>query len=152
MDTLYYFLQSFPECAGVIALSLALARVPLRWGRILLGSAFISLICFGIRALPVTFGLHLPISIFIIFLLIIKLTKTVPSRAIISVFASFFALALLEYLVSTVFFALTHIDPNQALADESLWTMVGVIQDAVLIIIALVVPHFLKPNQGAWER
>lgn len=151
MDTLYYFLESLPECMGLIALSLALALVPLKWGRIFLGGALISLLTFGIRALPVTFGLHLPISIFIIFLLIIKMTDVTPSRSIIAVFASFFTLALLEYLVSTGFFAISHMNSKQALADESLWTLVGIFQDVILIAIALIASKFLKVK-GAWKR
>lgn len=152
MDTFYYFLESVPECVGTIALCLALAQTPLRWRRIFIGGVIFSLLTFGIRALPVTFGLHLPICIFLIFFALIKMTDLSPSRTIMAVFASFFIVALLEYVVSTVFFALTHMDPNQALANEPLWTGVGITQDAILIIISLVIPHFFKPTKGIWIR
>lgn len=152
MNTLYYFLQSLPECAGTIALSLALAQLPFRWGRILIGSALLSLLTYGIRSLPITFGFHLPIAIFVIFLAISRMSDVKPSRIIFAVFSSFFTVALLEYLISTVFFAYTHMVPKQALADQGLWTVLGVIQDVILIVIALIVPHILKPIEGAWKE
>jgi len=145
-------MQSIPECMGLIALSLALSRVPLRWGYIVAGGIIVSLIPFVIRALPVTFGLHLPICIFIIFLLIIKLTYVSPSRAVITVFSSFFVLALLEYIVSSVFFTLTDMDPHQAISNEGLWAAIGVFQSLILNFIALAIAYFLKPIKESWKK
>lgn len=152
MNAFYYFIQSIPECVGVIALSLAVARIPLRWGRILIGGIFISILTYIIRSLPITFGFHLPICIFVIFLLIVKLTNVSPSRTIIAVFTSFFTLALLEYIISTAFFAYSHMTPKQALANQGLWASLGIGQAVILNIIALIVVHFLKPIEGAWKK
>lgn len=152
MSTLYYFVQSIPESAGIIALSLGLARIPLRLKEILIGGVFISILTFGIRSLPITFGFHLPINIFLIFLAITRLTNIKPSRAIVAVFTAFFTLALLEYGVSGSFFAFTHMDPNKVVEDAPLWTILGIVQDVFLLIIAAVVPHLLKPTEGAWKK
>lgn len=152
METFYYFIQSLPECAGLFALSLALAKVPLRWGRIVAGAAIISVTSFIIRSLPVTFGFHMPVMIFVLFILVVKWTNVKPSRAVLSVFSSFLVLALLEYLVSTAFFAVSRISPNHALADEPLWACVGVIQSTILILIAVVVQRFFRPIWGSWKK
>lgn len=53
-----FFLQSIPESVGAFALSLALAKVPLRWGRVIVVGAMLSLIIFGIRATALPAGLH----------------------------------------------------------------------------------------------
>lgn len=151
MSTFYYFIQSVPECMGLIALSLAFAQVPLCWGRIFLGGVLLSLLTFGIRALPVNFGFHLPISILVIFLLIVKLTHVPPSRTIISVFASFFILVLLEMVVSYSYFAITHMTFQEAMADEAAWAIVGVSQAIILNIIALIVARFFKSTRRAWK-
>ncbi|MEN6327982.1 MAG: hypothetical protein ABFD18_17455 [Syntrophomonas sp.] len=151
MTTFYYFLQSLPESMGLIALSLAITKVPLRWGRILLGGVIISVISYIIRSLPVTFGFHMPVMLFVLFVLIVKSTNIPPSHTIIALFSGFFTLALLEYLISSAFFAYTHMDPNNAMANETLWTSLGVIQAIILNIIALVVQHFLKPVEASWK-
>jgi hypothetical protein len=85
--------------------------------------------------------------IFVLFVLIIRFTKLTPSKTIVVVFTSFFSLALLEYLVSGAFFAYTHMDPEKALANEKLWSALGVAQAMILNIIALIVAHFLKPTE-----
>ena len=153
MNIFFFFIQSIPESMGIIALSLALARAPLRWGHIFIGGLLLAVISYIIRALPVTFGLHLPVMIFVLFVLIVRLTNLTPSKTIVVVFTSFFALALLEYLVSGTFFAYTHMDPEQALANEKLWSALGVTQAVILNIIALVVARFLKPTEeGSWKQ
>lgn len=151
METFYYFMQALPECMGLIALSLALAQVPLRWGRILIAGALVALLTFGIRSLPITFGFHLPISILVIFLAIIKSTKVRPSRAIIAVFFSYFNLALLETIVSNVYFSYTHMNYQQAITHEASWAAVGVFQSIILNLSALVATRFLRSSEGAWK-
>jgi len=152
MTTFFYFLQAIPECMGIVALSLALACVPLRWGRILIGGIFFASLIYIIRSLPVTFGLHLPIGMFILFLAIIYLTDIKPSRTIIAVFTSFMILTLLEFTISRSFFAFTHLDPEQIPSYEGLWAAVGVAQSIILIMIALLVPRYLRPAQEAWKK
>ena len=152
MTTFYFFIQSLPESTGLFALSLALAKVPLRWGRIFAGGLIISIISYIIRALPVTFGLHMPVMIFVLFIMIIKLTRVTPSRAVLAIFSSFFVLALLEYLVSSVFFAVSNIDPNKAMANEALWAYIGVIQSTILILIAVFVSHYFRPVRELWKK
>ncbi|HWP96607.1 MAG TPA: hypothetical protein VN426_07125 [Syntrophomonadaceae bacterium] len=151
MSTFYFFLQGIPESMGIIAISLAVARVPFRWGYILLGGVLLDIVSYIIRSLPVTFGFHLPIMIFLFFIGLVRLTNVTASKAIIAVLTGFFALALLEYCLSNAFFAYTHMDFEQAYANQSLWAAVGVVQALILNVIALVISNFLKPGGGAWK-
>jgi len=152
MNTFLYFLQSIPEGMGIIALSLALGRVPLRWGRILAGGMVIALVTFLIRTLPVTFGLHLPVTLFLIFIAIVRLTNLTPSKTIIVLFTSVVTLALLEYLITSTTLAWTHMTADDAITDLPLWTFLGMIQAILLNVIASVVPRFLKPIEGVWRQ
>lgn len=133
-------------------MSLAVARVPLRWGYIFLGGLIISGVSFIIRALPVTFGFHLPVVIFLVFLLIVKLTNTKPSRVVIAVFTSIFTLVLLEFIISTSYLSYKHIDYAQAQADQVMWAVIGIFQALLLNVIAVIVSRFIKANQEAWKR
>ncbi len=151
MNAMYFFLQSIPEGMGVTALSLAIARVPLRWMHIFLGGIIISVASYTIRALPVTFGLHLPVVIFLVFVLMVRFTNTKPSRAIIAVFASIFILALLEFVISSAYFFATKMDFQQAQAQQDTWAIVGLIQAVLLNIIAVIVQRFVRTNEEAWK-
>lgn len=152
MSAFYFFVQGIPECMGVIALSLAYAKVPLRWGYIFMGGVLIAVVNYIIRSLPFTFGFHLPVMTFLIFLLMVRFTNSTLSRTIIAVFSSFVTLAVLEYFVSSAYFAYSHMDPQQVIANEGLWATIGVIQAVILNVIAFVVAHFLKPTKGAWKN
>lgn len=152
MNIFFYFLQSIPECIGLISLSLTLSRVPLRWGRVLIGAVMLSIVVYIIRALPVIFGLHLPISILLMFLLFVIFTHAKPSNIIIAIFSSFMILTLLEYVFNSTFFAVTRLDPQQLDAYEGLWAALGVAQSLVLIIIAMFMPKYFRPIEGAWKN
>lgn len=152
MNVFYFFLQGIPECMGMVALSLAYARVPLRWGYILIAGVFIAILNYLIRSLPLTFGFHIPIMIFITYFLIVKLTKSTLSRTIIAVFSSFVTLALLEYFVSNTFFSLSKTDPQDVIANEGLWAAIGVVQAFILNMIALLIARLMKPTDGAWKN
>jgi len=152
VNNVLYFLQSVPEGIGIIALSLAYARVSLRWKTIIVGGILLSVLTFFIRSLPVTFGLHLVICIFVIFIIIVKMTNVPGPKAVIAVFASVVTLALLEYVVSELVFTFMNLDPVTATADEVFWTKVGIIQAILMIILALVVSRFYKPQPNGWRE
>ncbi len=152
VSAFYFFLQGIPECMGVVALSLAYAKVPLRWGYIVISAVFLVVINYFIRSLPLTFGFHLPVMMFIIYLLIVKFTNSTLSRTIIAVFSSVATLALLEFVVSNVYFSISTLEPQDVIANERLWAIIGVVQAAILNITALIVARIIKPNEGAWKN
>jgi hypothetical protein len=152
MSAFYFFLQGIPECMGVVAISLAYARVPLRWGYILIAAFVISTVSYIIRSLPLTFGFHLPVIMFLVVVFIIGLTKIPPSRSVIAVFLSLATLALLEYLISSTYFALSNLDPQDVIANERLWAIIGVVQATILNIIALLIARIIKPTEGTWRN
>lgn len=152
MSVLYFFLQGIPEGMGVVAIALAVARVQLRWRYIFLCALLLAVVNYFIRSLPVTFGFHLPVAILLLFILMVRFTNLSPSRTIIAVFSSFVIIALLEFVVSSTFFAYSQMDAQQVIANEPLWAAVGIFQAAILIIIALVISHFHKPNEGVWKQ
>lgn len=152
VSNILYFLQSIPEEIGIIALSLAYSRVALRWKIIIAGSILLSLLTFVIRSLPVTFGLHMVVCIFVIFILIVKMTYVTGPKAAIAVFASVFTLGLMEYLISEMVFIFMKLDPIVATADKVLWTKVGLVQAFFMILLALLVSRFYRPLQDGWRK
>lgn len=152
MDISYYFLQSIPEEMGVIALSLAVARIPLRWQRIILLAVVLSVITFIIRALPLTFGFHLPLSLLLILLFMVKTTSVSTSRCIMAIFISVFVLAVLEFLVGLMLSGLVDISPQKAIANESLWACIGIGQAVLLNLAAIVTAKIRKPLKDVWVR
>ena len=80
-----FLLQGIPEMTGLVGLSLALAGIPLRWGRIIAAGTVLALFLYFVRLLPITFGLHTIAGILLLFFLIIRATNIQPSKALIAV-------------------------------------------------------------------
>lgn len=152
MSIFYYFLQSIPECVGVITLSLVLARVPILWKRILVSAVIFSSVTYIVRSLPLIFGMHLPIFILLLFLAIFVFTNVKPANIIVAVFATMMILALLEFVFSSTFFAVTQLSPQRLDTYEGLWAALGVAQSMVLVIIALFLPKYFRPVEEAWKK
>jgi len=89
---------------------------------------------------------------FLVIIVIFRLTNTSLSRSIIAVFSSLATLALLEFVVSNTYFSISNLDPQDVIADERLWAIIGVVQAAILNIMAFVIARIMKPFEGAWRN
>jgi len=143
-------MQGIPEFTGIIALSLVLAGVELRWVRIILAATILAIIIFVIRALPLPFGLHTIIALLLLVLLITKSTYTPTAKSLVIAFASFGALALLEIGINEGFFAVTKLKQD-VLDNYLLWKLLGLPQGLLLIILALLTRKYARPVKGAWK-
>lgn len=149
---LFFLLQGIPESSGIIALSLAILRVSLRWKRIIAAGTVFALIIFAVRSLPFTFGIHTAVAIFILVTAINKFTHMPVTRSFIAVLASFITVALFEIAINETFFAVTKLDPNAVITGNiPLWKLLGLPQGFLLIFFALLISRFKKPQESAWR-
>ncbi|NLJ76455.1 MAG: hypothetical protein GX325_04240 [Peptococcaceae bacterium] len=145
-----FFLQSIPESVGAFALSLALAKVPLRWGRIIVVGAMLSLIIFGIRATALPAGLHTVAGLLFIVIVLAGVAGVPPTKSFVVALASLILLAFLEVIITGSLITLFKIDYQQMLSENYLgWKLLTLPQAAILIILALLVSRYLKPIQEA---
>lgn len=145
------FMQGLIEVSGGIALSMALARVPLRWNIILPAGAVLTLIIFLIRSLPFTFGLHSVVTLLLIIIFMTKTTRVSPAIAFISAFTSFAVLATVELIIHEVTFTILGYEPQQIVADNIYWKLMGMPQAVIMILLALIVSKLRVSKKGAWK-
>jgi len=148
---LLFFFQAIPELTGMIALSLALAEVPLRWGRTLAAGTILAVIIFFIRSLPLPFGLHTISLVLLTVIFITNFTHIPPTQSFMVVLISTIILGFLELVIHRSFFFLTKIEPSHFVSNTLLWTMLGLPQAIIMIFLALITPRFKKPVQGSWK-
>jgi hypothetical protein len=146
-----FLLQGIPEMVGITGLSLAIAGIPLRWGRILLAGTLLAILIYLIRLLPVTFGLHTVAGLLLLLFFIIKTTNAPTSWVLISVFTSFAILAVLEIAVHEAFFYVTKLNPQEVIDNYPLWIELGLTQSALLIFLAFLVTRVKQPQKEAWK-
>jgi len=146
-----FFLQGIPETIGVIALSLAFARIPLRWGPIIIAGAMISVTGSVIRALPVTLGIHTIVTLLLCVLFITKATRISPAKGFITITASVAVLIFLEMIIHLYLVNSTGLDLKNIPHDSLLWTLIGLPQAAILFILALVIRRVKTPALDGWR-
>ncbi len=151
VNFLLFLLQAIPEMTGVIAFSVALAGVPLRWGIITPAATVLAVIAFVIRALPFTFGLHTVACLMLAVVFVAKATRVLLSKSFVAVFSSVATLAVLELVIHEGFFAVTKTDPQVYLANPLFWRLLGLPQALLMIVFALLAAKIKKPAEGMWK-
>ncbi len=148
---LLFLLQGVPESSGVIALSLALAKVPLRWGRIIATGMVLAVIVFFIRTSSFAAGLHTVAVLLFTVILITIATDVPPTKAFVVALISSIILAFLELIIHEIIFSLLKLEPQRVIENDVLWTLLGLPQAVIMILIALLTTRFLTPRQDAWK-
>ncbi len=149
---LLFLMQGIPELSGVIALSMALARVPLRWGRIIAGGTVLAVVVFTIRMFSTTFGLHTVAVLLLTVILITSATRVLPMKAFVVVSISVIMLGALErIIIFEILFPLGKIDPQIVTSNYLLWKLMALPQASIMIFLALLMPRFIIPEQEQIE-
>lgn len=151
LQTLLFLVQGIPEIAGVIACTLALARVQLRWGVILVFASILTVVIYIVRSLPVTFGLHSVVFILLCVLFIARTTRVSPSISFMVSFAGFAMLALLEVTIYELFGKILNTETSQLFLNDYMRTLIGLPQAIIMITIALIIAKYRKPLEGMWR-
>lgn len=151
MGILLNFLQGIIESMGIIACSLAMLRVPLYWKRIFVLAIVMTAVIFSIRALPISYGIHMLAGIICLFFFIVKTTAASPSRAFMAVFTSVVILSVLEFSIHESFFTITGYAPDTFIDSDLLWSELGMIQAVLMNLTAILIKRFIKPYEGKWR-
>lgn len=147
-----FLLQGIPELSGVFALSLALAKVPLRWGRIVAVGTVLAVIMFFIRTSSFAAGFHTVAVLLLVVISITSATRVPPTKAFVVVLLSIIFLGFLELIITEGLFTLLELELQQVMLNHySLWKLLTLPQAAIMILVSLLVPRFMKPEQEVWK-
>lgn len=150
---LLFLLQGIPESSGIIALSLALAKVPLRWGRIIAGGTILAVVIFIIRTFSSTFGLHTVAALLLTVVLITSTTRVPPTKAFVVVSISVIILGVLErIIIFEILFPPGKLEPQIVASNYLLEKLIYLPQAAIMIFLALLVSRVMIPEQEHSEQ
>ncbi|HAG09863.1 MAG TPA: hypothetical protein DCK76_00305 [Desulfotomaculum sp.] len=151
-EFLLFLAPGVPEVVGVIALSLALGAVPLRWGRIIPAGFMLAIISYVIRNLPgVPLFTHLIVELLVLVLIISKSTKVPLSKSFIIVFSSTALLAILEPVIVEIFIWGSGMSIEALSSNNLLWLFSGLLQAFLMILAAIITTKYIKPDREAWK-
>ena len=150
-DFVLFLMQGIPESMGLIAITMALAGSPLRWGRIMAAGTVMALIIYLIRLLPITFGLHTVAAMLLLALFIIKTTNVPATSIFLGIFAGCAILAILETAIFEAFVFFTKADPGKVISNKLLWTELGMLHSFILIFLAIAFARLKPPEEATWK-
>lgn len=151
MNEVISLLQGIPETIATIALSLAFARIPLRWLPIILGGTIISIISSAIMLLPFAPGIHTVIVLFMLVFFITKTTRLSPSISFIVTILSVIILLFFEIITHLTIFRLTVLNLETASTDFLMWFLIGLPQAVIVLILSLLISRIRKPVSNGWK-
>lgn len=150
MDIVLAYMQGIIEVLGLVLLVLVFSRVSIKWGRTIFAAIVITAITLTIRALPIVFGMHLAVSIILIFLIITKMTNAPKSLVFLSVFGGYLCLAATEFSLNQLFISMDILHIEDVTEASNIWMIMGYIQAILLNIIAVLLQLILKPKHS-WK-
>ncbi len=151
MNEVIFLLQGIPETIATLALSLAFARISLRWLPIVIGGAIISIIGSTIKLLPFTLGLHTVAMLLMCVFFISKTTRISPAKSFIVATSSIIILIFFEIVIHLYILRLTTINLEAASTNALLWLIIGMPQAVIVLIIALLTSKIKKPILNGWK-
>jgi hypothetical protein len=146
-----YFIQSYLETFGIVALSLALASVPIKVKKVTIISLIVTITNISIRALPLTLGIHLVAGMLLIFLFFLRKTNVSAPKSFVVIFMSVFALGIIEFITHEILLSFTGLTFQDIAKNLVVWNLLGLSQAILINIAAFVIPIFLKPCKGLWK-
>jgi len=144
-ETSLFFMQGIPEMTGAIAFCLALAKVPINWARTLMIGAAISALSFAIQSLSFFFGLHTFLILFLIMSYVTKEGRISIVKSFLVTSVAALMLGVIEFSTSSIYLRVTGLDSQDVVANQFLWTMLGMPQAIVITLLAVIVSQIYKP-------
>lgn len=139
-------LQGIPEQIAVVTLAFVIAKIPLKWNKVILIGIILAFSAYIVRLLPIPFGIHLILLIVLLFIALLWLGEGDFSLSLIACLLSFLALAIFEYV------CLSLLMPVFGLTLESLSTelvkriVIGEFHVLLLFITAFLLNKFYKKD------
>lgn len=118
-------LQGIPEETAVITIAFVIARIPLKWNKILLIGIFLASCAYVVRLLAFPFGIHTIVLLFILFIISTCLTKGDVGLSFIASSISFLVLVIFEFGCTSLFMFIFRLTPETLFNDLVMRILVG---------------------------
>lgn len=125
-------LQGIPEQIAVVTLAFVIARIPLKWNKIILIGIALAVISYVVRMFPFPFGVHLFVLIILLFIALIWLGKGDVGLSLIASLLSFLALVIFEFVCLSLLMPVIGVTPETLF--NNLRTRIAIGEPQVLIL------------------
>jgi len=134
--------QGVPELTAVVTLAFVIARIPLKWNKILLIGIVLAFISYVVRLLPILFGIHLFLLIILLFIALTWLGKSDIGLSLIASLLSFLALVIFEFVCLSLLMPVFGVTPETLFSNLVIRISIGEPQVLLLFIAAFSLNKF----------
>jgi len=137
-------LQGIPELTAEVTLAFVIARIPLKWNKILLIGIVLAIISYVVRLFPIPFGIHTLFLIILLFIALIWLGKGDFSLSLLASLLSFLALTIFEFVCLSLLMPVFGLTPESLSTDSVKRIAITEPQVLFLFISAFLLNKFYK--------
>lgn len=137
--TLPIFLLGLFESIAMVTLAFVLIKAKMEWHKVSLIALVLTTVALFLRTLPITFGVHTIVNIFILIIVLSYFTKANLYRSILTGFISFIALMISETLSIYLILNFFNLSLDLIIEEPSLKILVSIPHILLLFIICLII-------------
>jgi len=142
-------LQGIPESIALVTLAFVIAKISIRWDRIILFGTGLAFCMYLVRQLPLPFGLHIIVNIILLFIVLLREGKGDFSLALISSLSSDLSLIILEAACTSLIINIFGVTLSNLSINSGIWILMGEPQVLLLFCLAFLLNKFyLKRGQN----
>lgn len=141
-------LQGIPEETGVATLAFVIAKLPLKWSKLLYIGIVLAISAYLVRLLPIPFGLHTILLMILLFVFEVWHGKGDFSLYLVACLLSFLALIVFETACLSLLMPLFKVTTETLLTDPIVRTVISEPQVILLFLTAYLV-HKFSPRREA---
>jgi hypothetical protein len=143
-------LQGIPEQIAVVTLAFVIARISLKWNKVLLIGIVLAFCAYVIRLFPIPFGIHTILLIFLLFIFLTRLGKKDVSLSFFASLVAILVLGIFEYSCISLFMLVFGFTPETLFNDLVIRIVLGELHVLLLFISAFLLNKvYLK--RGCWK-
>ncbi|MHB8072202.1 hypothetical protein [Desulfosporosinus fructosivorans] len=139
-----FILQGIPESVAVVTLALVIARIPLKWNKILMIGTALAFLSYVVRLFPIPFGLHTMFLIISLSIALIWLGKGDFSLTLLASLLSFLALTIFEYVCLSLLMPVFGVTPEILSTNTVIRIEITEPQVLLLFICAFLLNKFFR--------
>jgi hypothetical protein len=137
-------LQGIPEQTAVVVLAFVIARIPLKWNKILLIGITLAIISYIVRLFPMLFGVHLFLLIILLFIALTWLGRGDLSLSLLASLLSFLALVIFEFVCLSLLMPVFGVTPETLFNNLVIRIAIGEPQTILLLLFAFLLNRFMQ--------
>jgi len=143
-ETLVFFIQGIIEGTGLIAFSLAIAKVKINWKNTFIVGFIMAVISYTLRTLSFFFGFHTFVILFLIMFYVSRTGQVPLVKSFLVTFVSAITLGFLELAANTTFFLISGLSQQEVTSNKILWATLGMPQAILIMALAVFTSRMLK--------